>query len=38
MFIKLSEVKLAGDLDEEEIFVRSLINIPCSMKYILKDF
>ena len=31
---KVSEVKLAGDLDEEEIFVRSLINIPIQQTYV----
>ena len=31
---KVSEVKLAGDLDEEEIFVRSLINIPTNETYV----
>ena len=31
---KVSEVKLAGDLDEEEIFVRQLINIPVQQTYV----
>ena len=31
---KVSDVKLAGDLDDKEIFVRSLINIPVNEIYI----
>ena len=31
---KVSEVKLAGDLDDKEIFIRSLINIPVNEIYI----
>ncbi len=31
---KVSEVKLAGDLEDKEVFVRSLIDIPVNMIYI----
>ena len=30
---KVSDVKLAGDLEDKEVFVRSLINIPLNEIY-----